>query len=186
MSDDEEFTTTQGLVASTLAGDHAAREDLFRRYLPRVARMVANQLGVPRDELPASAEDVAQNAIVRALAGLPRFEMRGRGAFAAWLATIVENAVRSHYRRNTGQGARRFWQRYGDLDLTESFFPGAEPSPSGVVAGMESNRVVEAAMLRLPSLFRNVLALRFFADMSHAEVAAQIGRTEVNSPLRKA
>lgn len=173
--------STQGLVRGAQAGDDAAREALFLRYLPRVARMVAAQLGVRRDELPAEAEDIAQEAVVRALRALPEFEMRGNGAFTAWLATIVENCIRSHLRAARGCGQRQFWQRYGDLDLTESLFAGNEASPSRCAADLEANARIEAAMLELPRLFRRVLSLRFFAGMSHAEIAQAIGRTEANS-----
>ncbi|MBM4062898.1 MAG: RNA polymerase sigma factor [Planctomycetes bacterium] len=172
--------STQSLVAGAQAGDAAAREQLFRRYLPRVARMVAVQLGVRRDQLPAEAEDIAQDAIVKALRALPVFEVRGKGAFTAWLATIVENCIRSHARTAHNGVARQFWQRYGDLDLTESFFAGQETSPSRCAADHEANRRVEAAMLELPQLYRRVLSLRFLAGMSHADLAQAIGRTETN------
>jgi len=142
--------------------------------------MVASRFGVFRSQLPDDAEDLIQETIIRAMNGLPRFEMRSDGAFAAWLATIAENAMRNHVRSRNSPGERRLWQRYGDIDLSESFFPGAEPSPSRLMAGVESNRAIEAAMLGLPMLHRQVLSLRFFACMSHAEIAQQIGHTEQN------
>ncbi|MFY9341502.1 MAG: sigma-70 family RNA polymerase sigma factor [Planctomycetota bacterium] len=173
--------TTLRLVTAAQAGDATARDDLFRRYLPRVAFMVAQRLGVRRNQLPAHAEDIAQEAIVRALAGLSQFEMRGPGAFAAWMATIVENCIRTHWRADHGVAKQLFWQRYGDLDLRESIFPGGGPSPSRMLATADTSAAIEAAMLELSSLHRRVLELKFIAGMSHAEVAQQIGRTEANS-----
>ncbi|MCB9884794.1 MAG: RNA polymerase sigma factor [Planctomycetes bacterium] len=173
--------TTRSLVVAAQAGDAEARESLFVRFLPRVARMVAARLGVRRDDLPAEAEDLAQEAVLKALSALGDFEVRGQGAFAAWLATIVENCVRSHWRAQGRQGQRRFWQRYGDLDLTESFFATSGGSPSHSVASAEQNLRVERALLDLPHLYRQVLSLRFFAGMSHTELAGEIGRTEANS-----
>lgn len=185
MSDDganeDEDTATCELVAAAQAGDEAARERLFARYLPRVARLVATQLGVRRSELPEDAEDIAQEAIVRALRGLSKFEMRGGGAFTAWLATIVENCVRSRMRQANGATAQRFWQRYGDLDLCDSLFAGRGPTPSGCAATEETNRAIEAAVLALPHVYRRALSLRYFAGMSHAEIAQAIGHTEGNS-----
>ena len=172
--------STEHLVASAQKGDSAAREALFARYLPRVCRMVASHLGVRRDSLPAAAEDLAQDSLIRAFAGLDRFEMRSPGAFAAWMATIVLNCVRKHARRNGGGAERALWQRYGDLDLRESIFDGGGPSPSGVVAGIEANRRVEQAMLDLPALYREALTLRCIGQLSHAEIAQQLGRTEAN------
>ncbi len=175
-----EADPTERLVLLAQQGDLAARETLFTRYLPRVCRMVASHLGVRRDALPAAAEDVAQDALVRALGGLDRFEMRSRGAFAAWMATIVLNCVRKHARRHGGDAERGLWQRYGDLDLRESIFAGVEPNPSRVLAGAEANQRVEQALLALPVLYREALTLRCIGQLSHAEVAQQLGRTEAN------
>ena len=61
---------TQVLVRALQSGDGAATEALFARYLPRVGRMVALQLGVPRHALPAEAEDIVQDAIVQIERGI--------------------------------------------------------------------------------------------------------------------
>ena len=46
---------------------------------------------------------------------------------------------------------------------------------------MGEARAVRRALLRLPDAMREVLTLRFFAGLSHAEVAAQIGKSENNA-----
>lgn len=172
--------TTEQLVAFAKAGDVAARESLFARYAPRVCRMVAARLGVPRASLPARAEDMAQDALVAALSGLDRFEMRSPGAFASWMATIVLNSVRKHHRDRGNAREVAFWQRYGDFDLHDSLFAGAEPSPSRVALHKEANDRLEAALLALPALYREVLSLRCLGQLSHAEIAQRLGRTEVS------
>jgi RNA polymerase sigma-70 factor (ECF subfamily) len=154
--------TTEKLVHGAQAGDAAAREALFARYLPRVCRMVAAHLGMPRAALPAGAEDIAQAAIVRALGALDRFEMRSGGAFAAWMATIT------------------LWQRYGDLDLHDSIFRSEGPSPSAIIGNREDSAKVEQALLDLPALYREALTLRCIGQLSYAELAQQLGRTEVS------
>jgi RNA polymerase sigma-70 factor (ECF subfamily) len=172
--------TTEQLVAAAQGGDAVAREALFARYAPRVARMVAAHLGVPRATLPARAEDMAQDALASALSALERFEVRSRGAFAAWMATIVVNCVRRHQRDASTGGARAFWQRYGDLELRDSIFAGREPNPSGVAQRNEDNDRVEQCLLALPALYRTALSLRYLGQLSHAEIAQQLGRTEAN------
>ncbi len=178
---DEVDGVTMQLVRSAQAGDGAAREQLFARYLPRVARMVAARLGVARSALPAAADDMAQDALLRALQSLDRFEMRSPGAFMAWMATIVLNCVRRHHRQEHGDAAGMLWQRYGDLDLGETLFAGREGSPSSVAARREDQDRLEAALLTLPALYREALSLRALAGMSHAEIAQALGRTEANS-----
>ncbi len=171
---------TQVLVRAVQAGDLAAREQLFARYLPRVGRMVALELGVPRRLLSADGEDLVQDALLRALRALPQFEVRSPGAFAAWLTRIVENCVRQRRETAGGPKARMLWQRYGDLDLSESFLSAREDSPSRILAGAESDVRLEQALLSLPSLYRRVLSLRHIAGATHAEIAQELGRTEVS------
>ena len=171
---------TQVLVRALQSGDGAATEALFARYLPRVGRMVALQLGVPRHALPAEAEDIVQDAIVRALRALPQFEVRSPGSFAAWLARIVENCVHQHRQNLRGTKSRTLWQRYGDLDLSESFFSDPDQSPSRLVTDAETNRKLEAALLGLPSLYRRVLSLRHLGGATYLEIAQEVGRTEAN------
>lgn len=169
------------LVRAAQGGDAAAREQLFARYLPRVARMVAIQLGVARAALPAAAEDMAQEALLRAFQALDRFEVRSPGAFMAWMATIVLNCVRRHQRSERHGASAMLWQRYGDLDLAESLFAGREATASSIVVRREQQQRLEAALLTLPALYREALSLRALAGMSHAEIAQAIGRSEANS-----
>lgn len=177
----EADATTHRLVVGAKSGDHAAREALFARYAPRVSRMVAARLGVRRHDLPGQAEDVVQEALMAALRGLDGFEMRGPGAFMAWMATIVQNCVRRSHRDAQAPGERALWQRYGDFDLHDSVFASQQPSPSHLALRREANDRIEAAVLTLPTLYREALALRCFAQLSHAEIAQQLGRSEVNA-----
>ena len=173
-------SSTQTLVRAIQSGDAHATELLFARYLPRVARMVALELGVSRRQLTADAEDLVQDALIRALRGLPAFEVRSPGAFAAWLARIVENCVRQRRQTEGNTKSRLLWQRYGDLDLSESFLSAREESPSRILAGAESNQKLEQALLALPSLYRRTLSLRHIAGATYAEIAQELGRTEVS------
>ncbi len=173
-------SSTQRLVRLVQTGDAAATEDLFARYLPRVASMVALELGVPRRELSGDAEDIVQEAILRALKALPAFEVRSPGAFAAWLARIVENCVRQRRVTQGNSKSRLLWQRYGDMSLSESFFSSQEVSPSRILSGAESAGLVEQALLALPGLYRRVLSLRHLAGATYAEIAQDLGRTEAN------
>ncbi len=172
--------STQILVRAIQNGDAAAKEILFARYLPRVSRMVALELGVSRYSLPAEAEDLVQDAILRALRALPDFEVRSPGAFAAWFSRIVKNCVLQAREKHGGHKARMLWQRYGDLDLSESFFDGNHETPSQILTSAEANRQVEEALLALPTLYRRVLSLRHLGGATHAEIAQELGRTEVS------
>src|SRR5216110_3319594 len=81
------------LVARALAGGprgKAAEEELYRRYRPAVSRLAASFNELDPDE----AEDVVQEAFVRAFRALASLKDRDR--FAAWLFTIARNRARSY------------------------------------------------------------------------------------------
>lgn len=78
------------LVARALAGRKLAEEELYRRYRPAVARLAGSFSELDADE----AEDVVQEAFVRAFRALPSLKDRER--FAAWLFTIARNRARSY------------------------------------------------------------------------------------------
>jgi RNA polymerase sigma-70 factor (ECF subfamily) len=172
---------TGKLVARIQAGDDAACEILFARYLPRVLRSVALKLGVRRNELDAEVEDIAQDALCRGFKSMSQFENRREGAFRSWMATIVDNCLRSKLRSKRSNGERALWQRFGDIDLCESVFAAGGPSPASGAASLEANERIEAAMLQLSRLHRQVLAMRAFEGLSFAEIALALGRTEVNA-----
>ena len=173
--------TTGKLVGDAQGGNSDAREALFQRYLPRVARIVASKLRMNRDALPDTIDDITQEALIRALNGLARFEMYSPGAFMAWMSRITENCIRNHLRSWSSPSHKQLWQKYGDIDLVESLLPADDPTISTIINQAESNRLLENALLSLPAHYREAVSLRAFAEMSHAEIAQEMGRTEASS-----
>lgn len=81
------------LIGRALSGgprSRAAVEELYRRYRPAVSRLAASFSELDPDE----AEDVVQEAFVRAFRALASLKDRER--FAAWLFTIARNRARSY------------------------------------------------------------------------------------------
>lgn len=76
--------TDRELVDRARAGDNAAFAELVRRYAPRVRRLARHLVRGHAD-----ADDVAQEAFVRAHQALPRFD--GRSEFFTWLYRIAVN-----------------------------------------------------------------------------------------------
>jgi RNA polymerase sigma-70 factor (ECF subfamily) len=88
----EEPLASPELVARTLAGDRACREELARACLARVRRTVLLAVGSRPD-----ADDVVQNAMSRIFSALAEF--RGEAKLTTWIDRITVNAIRDHYRR---------------------------------------------------------------------------------------
>jgi RNA polymerase sigma-70 factor (ECF subfamily) len=164
----------QELVEQARGGDARAYEVLVRRYQDlafRTAWVIAGG---------ADAEDAAQEGFVKAWYALPRF--RAGSPFRPWLLAIVANEARNR---------RRSGRRQDDLALrvAEDRPSGdAAPSPEAAALDSEQRRLLLAAVGRLGDSDRQVIACRYFLELSEAEMAAALGcrRGTVKSRLSRA
>ncbi|HET9681789.1 MAG TPA: sigma-70 family RNA polymerase sigma factor [Candidatus Limnocylindrales bacterium] len=156
------------MVRAVLDGDRDAFRILVDRELPGVVRAAARVL----DDL-AEAEDVAQEAFViayRSLAG-----WRADGPFGAWLSRIaIRLAVRRAARRRVLP-----WAQPGAVledDEPVAAARHASGDPEHVAVRGEQARQIRQAVAALDEPYREVVALRFFADRSLDEIATLTGR----------
>jgi RNA polymerase sigma-70 factor, ECF subfamily len=157
--------------------DPAAFDALYRRYLAQVYSFVYYELGHHAD-----AEDVTERVFMQALVGLPRFEERGgapdggesdaSSTFRVWLFQIARNAVMSEHRARR----RRPTTSLDLLDDAVDETPAADPARQAIVRASASDAL--AAVADLPADRRRALLLRFVDQMSTAEIAAVLGRSE--------
>lgn len=116
---------------------------------------------------PASAEELTQETFLQALLSVGRF--RGDSSVRTWLFSIARNQFLKSLRRERRQ--HQISQRQDP--------PPSLPEPAEVAAAREQAAWLRAALDRLPELSRTVLVLREYEGLSHAEVAAIVGRSEV-------
>jgi RNA polymerase sigma-70 factor (ECF subfamily) len=168
----DEGVDDRALVDAVLAGDRQAFGHLVERETRSVYRACLRILGRPHD-----AEDVTQESFVAAYRAIRTY--RGEGSLRAWLLRIA-----------TRQSFRRLSQRRATVGLDVIPAPrlaDASNEPTRVVIDLESRRAVHDAVAALPEPYREVVALRFFADLSLAEVADGTGRpiNTVKTHLRR-
>ncbi|MXW36466.1 MAG: RNA polymerase sigma factor [Chloroflexi bacterium] len=122
---------------------------------------------------PALAEEHVQDALLNAWRGIRRFQ-RGRPV-KPWLMRILVNAVVSQQRRRS----------FTTVSLDESLPVGA---PGDDTETVENRQVLREALSQLSPEHREVVVLRYFADLSVAEVARSTGVREgtVKSRLHRA
>jgi RNA polymerase sigma-70 factor (ECF subfamily) len=162
----------RAIVDAVLAGDRQAFRVLVEREGAAVVAACARVLG---DR--AEAEDVAQEAFVTAYRSLSSW--RAEGAFGAWLSRI---AMRLALRR-LAQRRQLTWldplaaeadpagtERYRSMGRSDAV------DPASTVLRSEREAEVRAAVAGLEEPYREVVALRFFADRSLAEIAEATDR----------
>lgn len=158
--------TDAALVARALAGDADGFETLVHRHF-RAAYAVA--LALTRE--PADADDVCQDAIVRAWERLA--DCRQPDRFGAWLAQIVRNRARNRL---------AYFRIRRALPLASAENRASRgPTPHVDAEREELRRALLAAMGGLPSVQREVVMLHDLEGMTHGRIAALVGCSEVMS-----
>ncbi len=154
------------IVQRVLDGDRASFELIMRRYnrrLYRIARSVLHN--------EADAEDVVQDAYLRAYEHLPGFE--GKGLFSAWLAKIALNEALGRLR---GAEGSRSQISFDDPEESEeanymATMISTLPSPEQNAVRGEVRHLLEAAIDALPDAYRMAFILCGVEEMSVAETA---------------
>ena len=134
-----------------LRARRATAEDLGRLYADRGGAFAGVAAGICGE----AAADAVQDAFVRALSRVGT--LRSRGALEAWVWKIVLNEAR---RRSAARPA---------LDLQDAVAPAASGDGDPRVTA------VRAALEGLPSRQREVVFLRYFADLDEASIASALG-----------
>ena len=152
------------LVRRVQRGERGAFDLLVLRYQHKVVKLVARLL---RD--PAEAEDVAQEAFVKAYRAIGSF--RGDSAFYTWLYRIAVNTA-----RNTMASRQRRPLDY-EADLSESEQSAVESrmrhvdTPEAAALSEEIHSTVNSAIEALPEDLRTAIILREVEGLSYEEIA---------------
>jgi RNA polymerase sigma-70 factor (ECF subfamily) len=163
-------TEEQDLVAELKAGSEQAFAQLIARYSHSVYSLIARSL---RD--PADAADVTQEVFVKVFRNISGFH--GDASLRTWIYRIALHEASNQ---------RRWWGRHKRQELTidaplenedgETFcladaLAARDASPFDCAANAEVREHVEAALRRLPAVFREVVVLREIEGFGYEEIA---------------
>ena len=163
------------LIARAKRGERQAFEEIVRRH-----GSIAFRTALVITGSAADAEEAAQDGFVKAHAALGRF--REGAPLRPWLLAIVANEARNRW-RSAGRRERLA------LRVAEERRPGgAVPSPEAALLGSEQREELLAAVAELSEADRQVIACRYFLELSEEETAAALGcaRGTVKSRLARA
>jgi RNA polymerase sigma-70 factor, ECF subfamily len=165
------------LLSAAKAGDHSAFVELCqphsKKILQRIYRITKNL---------EDAEDVLQDALLKAFIHLKDFE--GRSRFSSWLTRIAINSAlmalrkkrRSDVPIDQGCNDSQMWLAWEPQDQTES--------PESHCTRREREDMLRDAICRLPSMFREVVELRHVQEYSTRETAQALGISEAAAKSR--
>ncbi|HEX6506490.1 MAG TPA: RNA polymerase sigma factor [Chloroflexota bacterium] len=144
--------------------DSEAFARLYERYVDAVFRYLRTYA-----ESEDDAADLTQHVFLRVLEALPRYQERGL-PFRAWLFRIARNAATDTFRRR-----RRTLPWDHIPESLHPFSPGGDPET--ISLHREALNQLRVVVGQLPSEKQELLALRFAAGLSSAEIALVVGRS---------
>jgi RNA polymerase sigma-70 factor (ECF subfamily) len=154
----------QELVQKVQQGDKSAYDYLVQKYQHKIIMLVNRYV---KD--PSEAQDVAQEAFIKAYRALGNF--RGDSAFYTWLYRIAINTAKNHLVSR----ARRF--SGSQIDVYEAEQVQNVPqlkgwdTPEQELLNEEIIAAIQSAIVKLPEEMRTAIMLREFEGMSYEEIA---------------
>ena len=158
------YTQPDPLIERCKQGDRQAQQTLYNRYRRAMHRVAMRITGDCYE-----AEDVIQEAFVRAFRNLSKF--KGDATFGAWLKRIVINTSINHLKKRKGEF----------VDITEERMElPQEDSLPGPASAWNMDQIC-AAMHQLPDGYRSVFQLYLLEGYDHKEIGSILNISEATS-----
>lgn len=160
----------QELVAVFQAGDTAAFDEIIDRHALKLYQTAFGLLSNHHD-----AEEVAQDALVRAFRALNKF--RRDASLGTWLHRIAVNLARNKYHWNRRRGSEsnislvRDDRNSADEHREEILLPDESLGPERAIASMETGMAVKHGLESLPSPLRETVVLRLVHNLPYEQIA---------------
>jgi len=151
----------ESLVRRAQENDQEAFAQLYEEYFDKIYRYLALRVGNEME-----AEDMTQQVFLNALRSISSFKWKGV-PFSAWLFRIAHNQAVDHLRRKKKRAA---------VPLDESLSSGDSPHATTELK-MDIEQLLRATK-RLTEAQREVISLRFTSELSIAQVAKVMGKSQ--------
>jgi RNA polymerase sigma factor (sigma-70 family) len=168
------------LMRQVAEGSAEALGLLYRRFARLIARLAVQTLD------RAAAEDLVQDVLLTVWRNAGRFDPE-RGSVRAWILQIAHFRLLNELRRRSRQP-----EIVPDPEgLVLAGFPAGEPGPAEVTWQQHRRAVLQSALDELPPPQRQAVGLAFLDDLTHEQVAAELGlplgtaKTRIRTGLQK-
>ena len=151
----------ESLVRRAQKQDQEAFEQIYEEYFDRIYRYITLKIGDA-----VEAEDLTQQVFLNTLRSISSFKWRGK-PFSAWLYRIAHNQVVDHLRK----------KKRTPVPLDETLVSGSDNPQRAAERKLDIEQVLAAARY-LTGAQREVISLRFTSDLSIAQVAEVMGKSQ--------
>jgi RNA polymerase sigma-70 factor (ECF subfamily) len=152
----------EALVRRAQENDQEAFAQLYEAYFDKIYRYLMLRIGNEME-----AEDMTQQVFLNALQSLGSFRWKG-APFSAWLYRIAHNQAVDHLRKR---------KKRASVPLDESLASSGDSPHSTTELKMDIEELLRAAG-RLTEAQREVISLRFSSELSIAQVAKVMGKSQ--------
>jgi RNA polymerase sigma-70 factor (ECF subfamily) len=152
----------ESLVRRAQKNDQEAFAQLYEEHFDKIYRYLALRIGNEME-----AEDMTQQVFLNALQSISSFRWKGV-PFSAWLFRIAHNQAVDHLRKK---------KKRASVPLDESLMSSNDAPPATTERKMDIEELLRATK-RLTEAQREVISLRFSSELSIAQVAKIMGKSQ--------
>ncbi|MBL8819290.1 MAG: sigma-70 family RNA polymerase sigma factor [Planctomyces sp.] len=168
---------------AAVAGDSAAREELFARCRSYV-QLIARAWSLARFQARFDSSDLVQQTLLDAYRDFGKFKGRTEIEWLAWLRQILDHNAQDALRRHAAAGKRAIGRERSlghetdnDGHARQTEVAAADPTPSAIMILNEQSLLLAEAIDRLEGDHREVVMLRNILRLPFDEVAQRMGRS---------
>jgi RNA polymerase sigma-70 factor, ECF subfamily len=154
--------TDNDIIESIRAGEVRRFGELVDRHKDRALTLAVRIVGNRQE-----AEELVQDAFVRAYRGLPDF--RGDAKFSTWFYRIVSNACMTRALRRSERDSLTEPREDMDGEVPSAGTP--DPTVLDLMEGAETMRMLQEELGKLPEHYRAVMTLFYVQEMGHEEMS---------------
>ncbi len=176
----QDSTTTSAtdwdeLLIAARDGDNSALSEIWTRLRAYLRLTADHDLdGILQNKMDAS--DIVQQSLMEAHQGFSRFRGQSEHEIRAWLVRLVRHNLIDARRRFVETDKRNVSR---ELSAHTRALPGPDKTPSSLVSRKEQDEELMRAVTLLPARNQQILELRHRQGLSHAEIAEELGMTEM-------